>query len=99
MSKGNPPVKKFKIRKVEVCVWAKESEDGFVKYSITAQKSWRDKDTGEYNNSTSFFPEEAAVAATLIGQALGWISEQRAQKSATKVFTAEDQKDPFERTT
>jgi len=95
---GNPPVKKFKIRKVEVCVWANEKDDGFVNYSITTQKSYRDKDDGEYRNTDFMFPEEAAVAATLIGQALGWISEQRSSGTKRSVVTTEE-KDPFERTT
>lgn len=97
MSKGNPPIKKFKLRRVEVAVWAKEDkDDGFVRYSLTISKSYKDKTTGEWVNSTFLFPEEAAVAAALIPQALGWIAEQvdylaRERSASTAIYgTAPD---------
>ena len=90
MAKGNPPVKKFKLRRVEVAVWAKEdADDGYVRYSLTIQKSYKDKDTGEWVKSTSLFPEEAALAAALIPQALGWIAEQGVQTSAAQEIPVE----------
>lgn len=93
MSKSNPPVKRFKLRRVEACVWAREDkEDGFIRYSITVQKSFRDKDSGEWVNSGFFFPEEAAVAQALIGQALGWIAEPREERSGK---VSEEKDAPF----
>lgn len=97
MSKAPPPVKKFKLRRVEVAVWAKEDkDDGYVRYKLTVQKSYKDKDTGEYVNSTFLFPEEAAVAAALIPQALGWISWVTDQSPMTgKLPEAEPVEKPF----
>ena len=90
-----PPVKKFKLRRVEAAVWAKEdADDGFVRYSITVQKSYKDKDTGDYVNSTRFFPEEAAVLAILIPQAVCWIAEQGVGTAAAAPIKEEKEK-PF----
>jgi hypothetical protein len=72
MAKG--PVKKFKLRRVEAAVWAKEEDDGYVRYSISVQKSYRDKETGEWQTTRNFFPEEAALASILIDEAVGWIA-------------------------
>lgn len=94
MSKSAPPVKRFKLRRVEVAVWAKEDkDDGYIRYSLTVQKSYKDKDTGEYVNSNFLFPEEAAVAAVLLPQALGWISEQDAKTLV--VVEVEEKEKPF----
>lgn len=84
--KANPPVKKFKLRRVEVAVWSRtDPDDGYVRYSLTVQKSYKDKDTGEYVSSNFLFPEEAAVAAVLLPQALGWISQQSQDKKEAAV--------------
>lgn len=98
-TKGQPPVKKFRLRRVEVAVWAKEGDDGYVNYQISAQKSFRDKQTGEYINTSSFYPEEAALVSVLIPQALAWVAEQKAIGSRSEVkVTEEVDNDPFERT-
>ena len=97
MSNGNGPVKKFRLRRVEAAIWAKPTEDGFTRYSISAQKSFRDKETGEWINSTSFFPEEAAILSVLIPQALAWIAEQQDNGSgaATEEKAEATAKGPF----
>ena len=97
---GNPPIKKFRLRRVELAVWAKKNEDGYTNYSVSVQKSFRDKDSGEYISSHSFFPEELAIVSVLAQQAVAWIAEERSHGSSRSVETGEvltEENDPFAR--
>lgn len=95
MPKGNPPVKRFKLRRVECAVWARPHEDG-TRYSITFQKSYYDNEAEAYVNSGSFFPEEAALIPVLAQQAVAWILEQSEwDKKRAKPAVDDNPEKPF----
>jgi len=51
------PVYKQKSHGIEVAVWARTTEDGKKFYSVSATRSYRDKD-GKWQNSNSFNMED-----------------------------------------
>lgn len=95
---GTPPVHKFKLRGVEVAIWKntvtdKDTGDKIVRYSTSVQKSYRNKETGEYETSRFLFPEELAVLSTLSAQAVAWIAQ--AGSGVKSEEQVEEKKGPF----
>jgi len=64
----NRPLQSFNEKGVDVAVW--ESSYG---PTISIKKRFKDKKTGEWKDSKTYFPAEAAVIQKLLGQALDHI--------------------------
>lgn len=62
------PVQTFKNRGIQIAVWP--SKNGSYTYSIT--KSYKDKQSGEWKETKSFFKEEAENLIELLKQAIGY---------------------------
>ena len=97
---NSPPIHKLKLRGVEVAIWSKHDEEKGTRYSLTARKSYWDKTREEYVETSSFFPEEAAVLSILLQHAVSWVAEQktpaaREENGGGKVWKGEDQKAAF----
>lgn len=59
------PIKKYKLRGVEIAVWAGKFGPNF-----TIQKSYKDKASGEYKSTSSLDASDLAVLAQLISVAV-----------------------------
>ncbi len=70
MSKQKP-IKEFRAGGIQVAIWKKETEENgktIIKYSISIQKSFRD-DSGNYQDTNNYFPDELPKLALLIHKA------------------------------
>lgn len=61
-SEKQKPVIKFDVGRIHASVWERyktlENGTSIVQYSVTIQKSIKDKETGNWKNTTTFFPED-----------------------------------------
>jgi len=64
----NKPVQDFKHKGLSVAVWP--TKNGGYSYSI--QKRYKDKQSGEWRETKSFFKEEAEALIDLLKQALAY---------------------------
>ncbi len=62
-----PPIYKQKSHGIEVAVWKREHEDK-VFYSISVNRSYRDKD-GDWQNSNSFNLEDQTILMDFLDRA------------------------------
>ena len=72
------PVKTFKQGSVEVSVWRNPGEKGD-KYNATIRNSYKDNESGEWKETSSFSPTDLAVLSELSGQAFQAIGELKSQ--------------------
>jgi len=72
------PVKTFKQGGVEVSVWRNPREKGDM-YNTTIRNSYKDNDSGEWKETSSFSPTDLAVLSQLSGQAFQAITELKFQ--------------------
>ena len=72
------PIKIFKQGGVEVSVWRNSGEKGDM-YNTTIRNSYKDENSGEWKETSSFSPTDLAVVAQLTGQAFQAITELKAQ--------------------
>jgi hypothetical protein len=72
------PVKTFKQGGVEVSVWRNHGEKGDM-YNTTIRNSYKDNDSGEWKETSSFSPTDLAVLSQLSGQAFQAIGDLKAQ--------------------
>jgi hypothetical protein len=72
------PVKTFKQGGVEVSVWRNPGEKGDM-YNTTIRNSYKDNDSGEWKETSSFSPTDLAVLSQLSGQAFQAITELKSQ--------------------
>ena len=71
----NAPIKKFKTGisyGVDVAVWEHSGN-----YTVSIQKRYKDKRTGEYKVSTSYFPQDLAAIQQLLPQAIAFIDAEK----------------------
>lgn len=76
------PVKEFRSRGLKVAIWENQTEqDGqrVVQHSMTFQKRYRDRQSGEWKDSGTLFAEDALVLAQLLEQAYRWIAVHEAE--------------------
>jgi phage tail tube protein FII len=72
------PVKTFKQGGVEVSVWRNPGEKGDM-YNTTIRNSYKDIDSGEWKETSSFSPTDLAVVSQLSSQAFQAITELKSQ--------------------
>jgi hypothetical protein len=72
------PVKTFKQGGVEVSVWRNPGEKGDM-YNTTIRNSYKDNDSGEWKETSSFSPTDLAVVSQLSSQAFQAITELKSQ--------------------
>ena len=63
------PAKKLWENGVDVAIW--ENRTG---YSLTVQKRYKDKQTGEYKVSSSYYDRDVDVLIKLLQEARAWMS-------------------------
>ena len=81
------PIKKYKLRGVEIAVWSGKFGPGF-----TIQKSYKDKASGEYKNTSSLNADDLAILAQLISIA---VSDAVLNKEPAKEGAFNDSDVPF----
>ena len=65
------PVQRFEAWPIKVAIF----KDDYG-YKISAQKSYKDKDTGEWKNTTSMSAAETLACAHLLTEAACWVMRQ-----------------------
>lgn len=65
------PIKVFKMYPMQVAIF--QGEKGF---SAVCNKSQKSKESGQYEDSSMFFPSELPTMAKLMGMAFEWIANQ-----------------------
>jgi len=63
------PVNKWKNKGIVLAAW--ETKNGGTSFSF--QKSYKNKETGEWIETKTFFDEDLKILANLIEQALAWV--------------------------
>lgn len=66
------PVKEFRAGTIKAAIWANETENGpgtSVRYSVQFQKRYRDRSTGAWATSRSFFPEDLPLLGLVVSSA------------------------------
>lgn len=74
---GTPPVATHRDGAVSAKVWRNHSQDGEAFYSVTLQRSYKDKQTGEFRDTASFQGTDLLKVQQLASQAYGTISRLR----------------------
>lgn len=69
---SNAPVKKFRLGRIVATVWKNQTDDGGVRYSASVVRTYKDKDD-QWQETSSFFPEDLLVVARLSERALNHI--------------------------
>lgn len=64
----------FKKYPIEVAIWGGDNGN----YQLTIQKSYKDKQSGEYKSSNFFFDNESLIIPYLLNRANAWIDTQKA---------------------
>ena len=71
-SPANRPIKEFRVRNLSLAIWQNEgTRDGrpVTLHSITLNKRYRDQETGEWKDSSSFFPDDLPRLRLLLDKA------------------------------
>ena len=79
------PAKEFRSRNLKVAIWERQTEqDGqtVVQHSLSTQKRYRDRQSGEWKDSGTLFPEDALRLARLLERAYDWIEVREAEPAA-----------------
>lgn len=61
-----------------VAIFGNVNEEGKISFSV--KKSYKDKDSGEYKESKTYFGNELAALVFLVPQALAWMDEMQGGK-------------------
>ena len=72
----NRPVKEFRARNLSLAIWQNEgTRDGrpITLHSITLNKRYQDQDSGEWKDSSSFFPDDLPRLRLLLDKAYEYI--------------------------
>lgn len=81
---SNPPIETLKLGSVQVAVW--KSDGG--KLSFSCKRRYKDKNTNEYKDATSFFEEDLAHLQVLLQVASTKALEFR-KKAEAKTISAQ----------
>lgn len=72
-SPANRPIKEFRVRNLSMAIWENEgtSRDGrtVTRHSITLNKRYQDQQSGEWRDSSSFFPDDLPRLRLLLDKA------------------------------
>ena len=74
------PAHKVRLGKITASIWANQTEDNDVWYSVTVER--RFKSNGDWKSSSSFGRDDLPVAAKAMDMAYAWIWEQAAPVAA-----------------
>jgi hypothetical protein len=80
----NKPVTEIKIWPVKAAIWNNQTEKGEDFYNVTFQKSYKDREAGDYHNTTSFDREDLLKLAKCADVAHSWIMRQESRKEERK---------------
>ena len=71
-SPANRPIKEFRVRNLSLAIWQNEgTRDGrpVTLHSITLNKRYRDQETDQWKDSSSFFPDDLPRLRLLLDRA------------------------------
>ena len=75
---NDKPIKRFRAGSVEAAVWKNEQVDQngqtVERHSVTIRKSYRDKESGQWKQSDSFFPSDLPRLALVVQKAFEFVS-------------------------
>jgi hypothetical protein len=84
-SKHNKPVQEFQAGTMKAAIWEREQErDGrtFTTHNITLQKRYFDRQSGEWREGSSYFPEDLPKLRLLVDKAFEYVTIRTAPESA-----------------
>ena len=70
MADGQQPVKKFRVGSVTAAVWKNDGN-----YSVTLQKSYKEKDSEEWRNTDTLFHGDVVCAVKALERAEAFIAQ------------------------
>jgi hypothetical protein len=76
------PINTWKNKGIKVAAW--ETKNGGT--SFTFQKSYKNKETGEWIETKTYFDDDLKALASLIEQALAWVHRAPEENSSTDGF-------------
>jgi len=80
----NLPAKRFKSSGVEVSVWKNEGKEGSVFFTVSLQRSYKDKE-GNWQSTASLRKSDLLVASHLLEKAYDFIDEQSGSGNSDNV--------------
>lgn len=78
------PVKEFRYSGVRAAIWLNQTPAG-VMYNVTVNRSYKEKDTGEWKDSGSFRDSDLPALAKAASDAHSWIFEKKACAQTTTI--------------
>lgn len=69
------PVHEVRLGRIKGAIWANNTEQG-VRYGVTLTRLYKDQQSGEWRNSTSFGRDDLLLVAKVCEMALVWIYQQ-----------------------
>jgi hypothetical protein len=82
-SAQNKPVQTIRYGSVKATIWRNDGEQGAF-YTVTVSRSWRDKTTNEWHDSSSFHFKDLPHLAKAVSDAHSWIAWQERRQSDKK---------------
>ena len=70
MSEGKKPEKVIWCGSIQIPVWANVGADGRPWYSMTIQRNFKDKKTGEWNKTQQFSPGDLGDVQSALAEAI-----------------------------
>jgi hypothetical protein len=79
----NPPSYKARFGRVEAAVWAHTSDEGRIGYSVTLERSYKDRE-GKWQRTSSLDEGDLLPAAKALDDAYTWIQKTRFHKDSER---------------
>jgi len=80
----NRPIRSVRHRALKAAIWQNPTDKGMM-YKVTITRSYRDTQSGKWRDTQSFGYDDLANIAALMYEAHSYISNLKAQETATAV--------------
>ncbi len=81
---NNKPVQEFRYGYARATVWLNQTSSG-VMYNVTVSRSYKDKETDQWGDSSSFGDLDLPALAKAVNDAHTWIYQQKAAAQVSSV--------------
>lgn len=78
-SADNKPVKSFRVGVLQCSIWKRETDDDRTFYNTTVSRSFKRKDSEEWEYTDNFSRDDLPVIAQLLNWAFAWIVRQESE--------------------
>lgn len=83
------PAHEVRLGRIKGAIWANTTEQG-VRYGVTFSRIYKDQESGEWRNSTSFGRDDLLLVGKVCELALLWVYEQTQTQSPNQSPDGED---------